>query len=333
MRNALFAAVSAVVLAAALPASAQAVHYGSWGVDLTGGDHTVQPGDNFWSYADGHWAQVTEIPADQGAAGVGADVFNRTQDELRQVIEDAAKHPDSPTAVQIGGLYNAFMDEQRIEALDAKPLGPGLAAIAAVKDKAEFTALMGRTSFGLGKSVVGLDILPDPAKPEINTFIVFQDGLGLPDRDYYLKDSFKPQRDAYVAYIERALQMIGDRDPTGRAKAVMAFETSIAKVSWPAEDSRDISKLNNPMTVAELQAYAPGIDWAVYFASARLGDHTRPLVGQKSAIKDIAAVYADTPLDTLKAWEAFHLTNGSAPYLSKRFVDSRFQFMQAMIAC
>ncbi len=191
MRNALFAAVSAVVLAAALPASAQAVHYGSWGVDLTGGDHTVQPGDNFWSYADGHWAQVTEIPADQGSAGVGADVFNRTQDELRQVIEDASKHPDLPTAVQIGGLYNAFMDEQRVEALDAKPLAPGLAAIAAVKDKAEFTALMGRSSFGLGKSVVGLDILPDPAKPEINTFIVFQAGLGLPDRDYYLTATFQ----------------------------------------------------------------------------------------------------------------------------------------------
>ena len=332
MRKALFVAVSAIVLVAVLPAMAQVHdgHFGKWGVDLTGGDAKTNPGDNFWRYADGHWSDVTDIPADQTSVGTGSDIFNRTQDQLRQLIEDAAKHPDSPTAAQIGGLYNAFMDEPRLEALDAKPLAPGLAEIDAVKDKAAFTALMGRSNFGLGKSVIEIDVLPDPARPEINTFILTQSGLGLPDRDYYLKDSFKPQRDAYVAYMQRTFEMIGRPDPAGSAAAVMEFETRIAKVSWAAEDSRDISKLDNPMTVAELQASAPGIDWAAYLAAARLGGQTHLLAGQPSALKAIAALYADAPLETLKAWEAFHLAESSSPYLSKRFVDSRFQYTQAL---
>ena len=101
------------------------MHYGRWGVDLTTGDHTVQPGDNFWRYADGHWADVTEIPADDGGVGSGSDVFNRTQDQLRTLVEDAAANPTSPASAEIGALYKAYMDEARLDALDDKPLRPG----------------------------------------------------------------------------------------------------------------------------------------------------------------------------------------------------------------
>ena len=92
-----------------------------------------------------------------------------------------------------------------------------------------------------------------------------QAGLGLPDRDYYLTDTFKPQRDAYRAYIERMFTMTHDPAPAKSADAVMAFETTVAKASWPAADRRDIDKVNNPMSVAELQTYAPGLDWERVF--------------------------------------------------------------------
>jgi putative endopeptidase len=341
MRLTLLAAASVAVLAVAAPpafaADAQGQptgqsrdHYGKWGVDLASEDHTVQPGDNFWRYADGHWSDTTEIPADQASVGVGYDVFNRTQSQLRTLIEASAKNPDSPTAAQLGALYAAYMDEPRLETLDAKPLAPGLAAVAAVKDKAEFTALMGRSHYSLGKSVFDWDIGPDPKQPAVNVVYLGQGGLGLPDRDYYLKDEFKSQRDAYAAYIERTLQMIGYPDPAAHAKAILDLETRIAKISWAAEDRRDITKLNNPMTIAELQAYAPGVDWTAYLANARLGAQTHLIAGEKTAIKEIAAIFADTPLETLKAWESFHLANNAAPYLSKRFVDSRFQFTQQL---
>ena len=340
MRNALFAAVSAAVLAAALLVSGSAAFaadpapapasdkYGAWGVDLTAGDHSVNPGDNFWRYADGHWADFTTIPADQGGTGTGSDVFNRTQAQLRQVIEDAAKHPDSPAAAQIGALYSAFMDEARVEALDDKPLRPDLADIAAIKTRAEFTRLMGRSEWAI--TPVGLSSNPDPKHPEVNILWVNEAGLGLPDRDYYLEDSFKPQRDAYRAYIVRTFQLIGYADPEKSADAVMAFETAIAKASWPVADRRDIDKINNPMSIAELQAYAPGLDWAAFIEASGAGDRTRALVAEKTAIKAITDLYAETPLDTLKAWQAFHTTDQAAPYLSKRFVDNTFEFNKAL---
>ena len=204
MRFAFLAAASAAALALAAqpgstadaPPSAQIApaHYGSFGLDLTTEDHSVPPGDDFYRYAEGGWLAHAVIPADQTSTGVGYAVRNRAQAELRELIEDAARDPKTPTAAQIGALYKAFMDEARVEALDDKPLQPDLAAVAAIADHDAFTALMGRTNAGFGKSVVGIGLMPDPAKPEMNTLEVGQAGLGLPDRDYYLKDAFSRRR-------------------------------------------------------------------------------------------------------------------------------------------
>ena len=111
---------------------------------------------------------------------------------------------------------------------------------------------------------------------------------------------------------------------------MLDFETRMAQVSWASEDRRDIDKIINPMTVDDLQAYAPGLDWRAYFDSAGLGGQTRTIVGEKTAVRDLAKLYADTPLETLKAWETIHLVGNASPFLSKRFVDSQFQFGQAM---
>ena len=165
----------------------------------------------------------------------------------------------------------------------------------------------------------------------MNTLFFGQAGLGLPDRDYYLTPTFKPQLEAYRAYVERALTMIGYPEPAKNADAVLAFETAIAKVSWPAADRRDIDKVNNPMSVAELQAFAPGLNWdRVPDRIVGIGKRDHSIVQEKTAIRDIAALYDKTPLATLKAWQAFHVADQASPYLSKRFVDSRFTFTKAI---
>ncbi len=246
--------------------------------------------------AQGAWQATAEIPGDQGSAGSFDDVYNRSQVQLRDLIETAAKSPSDARAVQIGGLYNAFMDEPRVEALDDKPLQPDLARIAAIKSKAELSAYMGYTAGAFGISVVDPDIGPDPKQPELNVCGSARGGLGLPDRDYYLTDGFKPQRDAYLAYIQRTLTMVGYPDPAANAQAILDFETAIAKVSWPVADRREIEKLNNPMTPAELQAYAPGVDWAAFLTAAGAPNQPKVIVGENSAIQKIAGVYADTPL-------------------------------------
>jgi len=256
MRNLLLAAASAFALSA-VAATAFAADppakpmYGDWGVDLTAGDKSVSPGANFDKYANGAWAARTQIPADQGSAGVGYDVYNRSQDQLRTLIETAEP------STQIGALYKSFVDEAKVEAVDDKPLKADLAKIAAIKTKADFTVAMGHTQGGFGSGVFSLDIYPDAKNPEINTLYIGQAGLGMPDRDYYLTDGFKPQREAYLAFIERALKMAGYPDPAKSAADVLAFETKIAKVSWEVAERRDIDKTYNPTTVAELNGYAP----------------------------------------------------------------------------
>jgi putative endopeptidase len=158
MRNILLAAVSALAISSTAAFAADPPMkpmYGDWGVDLTAGDKSVAPGADFDKYANGAWAARTEIPADQGSAGVGYDVYNRSQDQLRTLIETAEP------STQIGALYKSFVDEAKVEAVDDKPLKADLAKIAAIKTKADFAVAMGGTQGGFGGGVFSLDIYPD----------------------------------------------------------------------------------------------------------------------------------------------------------------------------
>ena len=124
----------------------------------------------------------------------------------------------------------------------------------------------------------------DPDTPTVNVLWLGQGGIGLPDRDYYLNDSFKPQREAYRAYIARTMKMIGNPDPEKAADAVLAFETEIAKVSWAIAERRDLGKINNPMSSEALAAYAPGLDWSAWFAGAEIPAQKRIIVNEITAI-------------------------------------------------
>lgn len=298
--------------------------YGSWGVDLRAMDRTIKPGEDFDEFVNGGWKHRTEIPADQASTGVGYDVFNRSQAQIRTIIEQA------PTTSQLGGMYRSFMDEAAVETRDDRPLQEDLKRVAALADKDAFARYMGETNGAFGLTLISLGVGPDPADPTTNTLFLGQAGIGLPDRDYYLTPTFKPQLDAYRAYIERTLHMAGDAQSSAHADAVVAFETAIAKVSWAVADRRDIDKVINPMTVEELQSYAPGLNWDVYLAGSSIGKRARVIIGEKSAIKDIAALYDRTPLATLKTWQTFHVADQASPYLSKRFVDSRFTFTKTL---
>ncbi len=299
-------------------------HFGSWGVDLTALDRTIKPGDDFDQFVNGGWKRRTEIPADQPSTGVGYEVFNRSQAQIRAIIDQA------PPTSQLGGMYHSFMDEAAVEARDNKPLQADLKRVAALADKDGFARYMGETNGAFGLTLISVGVAPDPADPSTNTLFLGQAGLGLPDRDYYLTATFKPQLDAFHAYIERTLRMIGDADSSPHADTVLAFETAVAKASWAAADRRDIDKVINPMSISELQAYAPGLNWDAYLAGSGISKRDRAIVAEKTAIRDIAALYDRTPLSTLKIWETFHVADQASPYLSKRFVDSRFTFTKTL---
>ena len=320
---------STVALAADTNAAAAAsdgvVHFGTWGVDLSTRDTSVRPGDDFQRYAAGKWLDANPIPADKSSNSIGSEVNDRNQERLRSIVTSAPKDG------QLGALYASYLDEARLEQLDAAPLKADLARVDAIKSKAEFTQYMAATLSDFGSSLFGVGTLPDPNNPAMNTLFVGTGGMGLPDRDYYLLDKYKPQRDAYRAYIERTLSLVDTPNAAATAATILAFETDIAKLSWDKTDLRNIDKLNNMMTEAELAAYAPGFDWAPYLKAARVsGVVPKAMVSDNTAIKALAALYATTPLDTLKSWQRFKVASQASPYLSKRFVDSNFEYAKVL---
>src|SRR4051812_6095400 len=315
-----FAQESASTAAASVPAQ---VHYGNWGVDISTRDTSVKPGDDFQRYASGKWMESNEIPADKSQNGIGSELADRNQEQLRAIVMS------SPADSQLGAFYTSYMDEARLETLDEAPLKADLDALDAMKSNAEFTRYMAHRLSDFGAPLYALGTLPDPANPSTNIAFIGTNGMGMPDRDYYLLDKYKPQRDAYRAYIERTFRMIGDPSPAAAADTVLAFETEIAKFSWPQADLRDLDKLNNPMSMAQLKSYAPGFEWEGYLGEAKvMSPHM--LVADNTAIKAMAALYERTPLDTLKTWERFKITNDASNYLSKRFVDSRFEYTKTL---
>ena len=313
----------AIAPVAAQPAATTAVHFGTWGVDIGTRDLSVNPGDDFQRYAAGKWMDETDIPADKSQNGVGSELADRNQEQLRSIVLGAPK--DS----QLGAFYASYMDEALLEKLDAAPLQADLDRVAAIKTKAEFGSEMARSFSDFGSTLFALGVLPDLANPTMNIAFVGTSGMGLPDRDYYLLDKYKPQRDAYHAYIERTLGLVGTPDAAAAADQVLAFETEIAKLSWPIADQRDIDKLNNPMTPAQLAAYAPGLDWDRYLSETKVLT-PKLIVGDNTAVKALAAVYDKTPLETLKTWQRFKIADQAGNYLSKRFVDSKFAFTRTL---
>ncbi|MBT2189246.1 M13 family metallopeptidase [Sphingobium nicotianae] len=298
--------------------------YGSWGVDLSARDTRVSPGDDFDDFVNGSWRNRTVIPVDKTSMDGFTDIYDLTLEQKKYVIASQGAQ------TQIGGLYKSFMDEPAVEKAGDTALRRTLAQIRAIPDKTAFARHMGATAGGFGRAIIDGEVGPDPADPNTNILWLGQGGLGLPDRDYYLKDDFKPKRDAYLAYMTRQLGLAGYPAPARAAAEILAFETEIARLSWVQADRREIEKINNPMTLASLQAYAPGLDWAAYLGGMGVAQPGKLLVAEKSAIQAIAALYARTPLETLKAWEAFGVLAQASPYLPKRYVDSRFQFNKAM---
>jgi putative endopeptidase len=333
------ASVAALAVAAAsLPAPLLAQEklapaprkFGNWGVDLSARDTSVKPGDSFFDYANGGWYKTAVIPADLPVAGIALDTHLLTQAQLRSVVEDSARNPSTLSARQVGALYASFMDEARLEKLDASPLAADIATIKSVASRAEMARLMGATIGAFGNSVFSFGISADPKGTNLYIASIGVGGFGLPDRDYYLTDQFKAQREAYAGYVERTLQLVGWADPAEAAKAVMALETRVAEASWSQVEQRDPVKMYKQMTSQALRAHAPDFDWSAFFAGVGAPPVEQLIVSQDSAVPKVARIFAETPLDTLKAWEAFHVAHDAAPYLSKRFVENRFAFTRAI---
>src|SRR4051794_40498307 len=303
------------------------IHYGAWGFDVAGMDRAVKPGNDWYEFVNGTWTKHTTIPADRSSWGGFAILRDLSEARLRRLIESYgpadAKYPDR---AKVATLYRSFMDEAAAERADAGPLFARLAPVRAAASKEDIARLMGASMGGFGASFFGPGVSDDAKQPDIYSLYLRQSGLGLGDRELYLDPKFKPQLDRYRQYVAQMLALAGWQNPEAAAEKVVAMETRIAHAHWTRAQSRDRDKTYNLMTLAELQAQAPGFPWRTFWQSAGIGRAERAIVAQNTAFPKIAQVFADTDIDTLKAWQAFRTTDDMAPLLSKRFVDAQFEF-------
>ena len=320
------AAASALIFTPAMARDGKPV-FAPWGVDLTAMDSQVKPGDDFFAYVNGAWAKRTEIAADRTFVGIDSVLNDQLDRDVRAIVEDMAKNSASsgPIGQQVGEFYASWMDEAGIAAKGTTPLKPYLERIAAIKDKGELTDLFATTGY---PSPVGLAIFPDLSEPTRYGVYAGQAGLGMPNRDYYLLEGAKydAYRTAYKAYLTKLQTMAGIADAAARTERIFALETAIARVHWKPEDSRDISKIYNPMDRAKLNAFAPQFQWDRSLPKAGLGDVKTIVVTETTAVQEIGKLVDSVPLDTWKDYMAVHFISGQAAYLPKDFDQASFDF-------
>ena len=306
-----------------------AKRYGTWGLDLAGMDTTVKAGDDFFKYVNGKWAATTQIPPDKTSYGAFNMLSDLSEARVRTIVETWSANKSLKAGsdeAKVATIYRTFLNEGATEKLDVKPMQPLLDSIKEAKTHEDVTRLMARTAGSFGNSVFAAFVSDDAKNPDKYALYISQSGLGLPDREFYLRDNFKPQKERYQKYVADMLQLAGWDQPEKNASDVVAMETKLAEAYWSRAENRDRDKTYNPMTLAELEKNASGFPWAIFFKDAGIAKADRAVVRQNTAFPKIAKIFADTPVATLQAWEAFHVADDAAPYLSSRFVNAQWEF-------
>jgi len=271
--------------------------YGIFGFDTAGMDTTVLPGNNFYQFANGTWARNTPIPADKSNYGMFTVLDDLSKERTRTIIEETAKDPSS----KIGNAYKTYIDTASIDAKGLAAFKPWLDQVHGLSSKAALPALYAKADRMGISTPFAFFIGQDDKNPDRYVTGLAQSGLGMPDRDYYLSADPKivEVRTKYLQHLTNVLTLAGEANPAARAKAILDFETAVAKVHWTQIESRDATKTYNLMTFAELVKKAPGYDFATMLKGMGI-DAPEVNVIQPSAITGIAALVRKAPLGVLK---------------------------------
>ncbi|OSZ66749.1 peptidase M13 [Sphingomonas sp. IBVSS2] len=297
--------------------------YGSYGFDTAGMDPAIKPGDDFYNYANGAWAKNTPIPADKSNYGSFNILDDNAKKQTHAILDAAKGDPNS----KIGTAYATYLDTAAIDGKGLAPAKPWLDQIKALTAKAGYPALAAAAR----RNGVGVPFATyvgqDDKEPEVYALSLYQAGLGMPDRDYYLsKDAkFVETKTAYLKHLTNVLTLAGEPNATARAQAIVDFETKIAGVQWTRVESRDATKTYNKMTVAQLQKSAPGFDFKAFFAAGKTPVEN-VIVGQPSAVAGIARLIQQAPLAVLKDQLLVRTLDNFADVLPSAFDKEQFAF-------
>ncbi|MGB9282161.1 MAG: M13 family metallopeptidase [Pseudonocardiaceae bacterium] len=299
------------------------------GLLLPGYDRQVRPQDDLFTFANGQWLRTTQIPADKSRYGAFDILADQAQQHLRTIVEDsAARHgaAGSPDQ-QIGDFYASFMDTARLDALGAAPLKASLDRIDALSSPADIVRYLGASAADGSPSPIALSINQDAKDAAAYIPNVSQNGLTLPNRDYYLKPDpqYATLRDQLRAYASRMLGLAGVANPDAAAGQALDVENRLAQVQWTAAQDRDATATYNKLTVTDATARTPGLDWKTYLDAA--GVHTPDfVVAEPSFFTALGSALTTMPVADWKSYLKFKVIDDFSPYLSEDFVAARFEF-------
>ena len=304
--------------------------FGTWGIDTADMDPSVRPGDDFFDYALGSWLKTAKIPDDKACVGVDDDLETVVDDDLKSIAEQAANEaPPNGQPQQIGDLYSSYMDEATLDQRGAEPVKPYLAAIDGVTDRAALAAVLVQ----FNEKISVLDPFPtavviDPNEPTRYVPQIWQGGLSLNDREYYLKEDAESVelRTAFTQHVERLLGLAGYADATAQAQQLLSLETKLAEVQWPFEDTLDVDKTSTIMTRQEVEKLGAGAPLNAMFDALKFPAQADFQVGMPDVLAKTGALFADQPVDAWKAYLRYQVLSEYAKYLSKPFAEEVFDF-------
>ena len=334
--------ILSVLLAIIQTASAQqssgpALPY-SPSLDVSSMDRTVDPCVDLYKFSCGGWQAKNPIPPDQTSWSVYAKLYEDNLTFLRAMLEEAAKPDPQRNAVtqKIGDFYAACMDEEAVEKRGAASIQPELDAIAGIRSIKELTPVLARLQFTYAGYSYTSSLLfsagssQDPDNSEQQIADVDQGGLGMPDRDYYLKDDAKSKetRERYLRHVQKVFQLIGESPAAAKqdAETVMRLETAMAKASMSRVDRRDPHKLVHKMKLADLSQLAANFDWAAYYREMKYPEFAILNVDSPDFMKELNSLLGSEPVESWKTYLRFHVADTSSPYLSSPFVEENFEF-------
>jgi len=300
---------------------------GSFGIETQHVSATVHPGDDFFTYVNEGWLDSVEMPPGFSRFGSFTELALEAEENVDAIIQEArhGRHAAGTPQQQIGDLFDAYMNTERLEALGLSPIADALHTLLGLDSHEEVARWMARPGTN---AIVGAFITQDQGDPTRYLTYTGQGGLGLPNKEYYEREDapFPEHRDAYQAYIQATFERAGVDQAAERAADVMVLETRLAAIHWTRVQQRDREANYNLMTRAQLDEFAPGFPWQAFFSERGLGDINELVVSADTAVQASAELFAETPVDTWSSYHAFHWINNHASLLSSEYADAQFEF-------
>jgi putative endopeptidase len=300
-----------------------------WGVDLSAMDRSIRPGDDFYRYAGGQWMKSTQIPSDRSTWGSFDMLGAKAEEDVRQLVTDVSGKPQAPGSIEqkVADFYSSYMDTARIESLGLAPFKPDLERIAALSNHDQVAALAFAPAMPVAFPI-SLYFSIDDKNPDRYSANLTQSGLGMPNRDYYLKPDakFVETRGKYRAYVEQMLKLAGYAEPAAAADAILALETRIAEIHWPVEKERDAVLIYNPRNRKELEASVPDLPWNVALDAAEIPKQDFFILNNPEPAAQLGKLFRETPVSTWRDYLTFHYLNSQADIMPVAFDDAAFEF-------